>query len=420
MLVSLGYELTLADCPDEARRILRDSRPGIAVVSARMWNGSSAAAWELTSAARVPVLLLPDPAPDGERPAPGLLATVPALLASANRAGRPVDERAATSGAGARRRPPPHPFLGDSPAIQRVARDALTALLSESPVLIEGETGSGKGVLAAWLHRHGPRAEEPFLDLNCAGLSRELLESELFGHERGAFTGATNAKRGLLEVADRGTLFLDEIGDMEPTVQAKLLKVIEEKRFRRVGDTRERQVDVRIIAATRQDLARAVREGRFREDLYYRVGVLSLRMPALRARRPDIPLLARRLLATLSEDLGRSAPVLTAVAEQVLLRHPWPGNLRELRNELERALLAAGGGPIERHHLSLDASPERSAPGETLGQVERDHIESVLADEDGNVGRAARRLGVPRSTLYQKLRAMRIPLRRAPARSTAM
>src|SRR2546429_436218 len=219
----------------------------------------------------------------------------------------------------------------------------------------EQQPGTPKGVLAAWLHRHGPRAQEPFVDLNCAGFSRELMDSELFGHEKGAFTGAVTRKAGLLEVADRGTLFLDEIGDMDAPIQAKLLKVIEEKRFRRVGETRERHTDVRVIAATHHNLLLRVREGLFREDLYYRIGVLPMRVPALRFRAADIPELARRILGQLALELGRAEPELAPAAEETLVEHNWPGNLRELRNELERALLASANGSIESRHLALDA-----------------------------------------------------------------
>jgi DNA-binding NtrC family response regulator len=421
MLISLGYELVFAEVANDALRELGGIRPRLVVLSRSLVEDTPEfrAAWARAGAREIPILLLPVAAKDVDDPVTGLLAALPAVHMLPARANGASAADAPRTPAGPRQRTPPYPFLGESPAIQRASRDALKALVSASPVLIEGETGTGKSVLAAWLHRHGPRCDSPFLDLNCAGLSRELLESELFGHERGAFTGATIAKRGLLEVADGGTLFLDEIGDMEPTVQAKLLKVIEEQRFRRIGDTRERRVDVRIIAATRQDLARAVREGRFREDLYYRVGVLPLRMPALQARRPDIPLLARQILATLCEDLDRPETTLTAEAERALLRHPWPGNLRELRNELERALLSAGVGPIELRHLSLAGPqpPARPVHGGTLEEVERAYIESVLEQELGHVGRASRRLGVPRSTLYQKLRALGLASPRAAPRT---
>jgi transcriptional regulator with PAS, ATPase and Fis domain len=306
------------------------------------------------------------------------------------------------------------PFLGESDEIRSLAAAARAALASDSPVLIEGETGSGKGVLAVWLHRHGSRARRPFIDLNCAGFSRELMDSELFGHERGAFTGAITSKPGLLEVADGGTLFLDEVGDMDGPIQAKLLKVIEERRFRRIGETGERRANVRIIAATHHDLAQLVRERRFREDLYYRIRVLSLHIPPLRQRGADLRVLVRALAHSIARDLGRPAPVISEAASRSLVERTWPGNLRELRNTLERAMLAAGERPIEPEHLGAEeAPPSRRSPdlpGGTLLDVERAHIERVL-EEEQNVTRAARRLGMARSTLYQKLHALGITRR---------
>jgi DNA-binding NtrC family response regulator len=301
------------------------------------------------------------------------------------------------------------PFVGASRAIRALEVEARTVLETESPVLVLGETGSGKGVLAGWLHRNGARAGEAFVDVNCAGISRELLESELFGHERGSFTGASSTKLGLLEVAHHGTVFLDEVGDMDPAAQAKLLKVIEEKRFRRVGEVEPRQVDIRLIAATHQDLSALVRKHQFREDLYYRLNVLPLRIPPLRERVEDIPFLATDLLRRLSSELGRREPGLSAGAQRALGSYPWPGNVRELRNTLERALLRSGGREIEAAHLALGsallvagASPLTGTPV-TLEEVERLHIARILAEEGGHVDNAARRLGVPRSTLYKKI-----------------
>jgi DNA-binding NtrC family response regulator len=203
------------------------------------------------------------------------------------------------------RRLEPDPFCGRSPAMRLLEQQALRVADAESAVVIQGETGSGKGVLANWLHRRSRRAVQPFVDLNCAGLSRDFLETELFGHDKGAFTSAVAAKPGLLEVAHRGTLFLDEIGDMDPLVQPKLLKALEEKRFRRLGEVKERLVDTRLIAATHQDLMHLVQRGRFRSDLYFRISTIPLRVPPLRDRPEDIPLLAQRLLEDLCTDLGR-------------------------------------------------------------------------------------------------------------------
>lgn len=298
------------------------------------------------------------------------------------------------------------PFLGASPAIRRLAQDARRVGASERPVLILGETGTGKGVLARWLHDNGPRAEEAFIDVNCAGLAREFLETELFGHRKGAFTGAVEQKTGLLEVAHRGTLFLDEVGDMDLQVQGKLLKVIEEKRFRRLGDVSERSVDVRLIAATHQDLSTLMVEKRFRNDLYFRISTLPLLVPALRDRREDIPDLAERILSDLAAELGRRRPRLSPEALARLQAYSWPGNIRELGNVLERAILLAGTDTLTPGDLRFESDPagREGTTAMTLREIEEQHVARVLEEEGGNVGRAARRLGIPRSTLYQKLK----------------
>jgi len=300
------------------------------------------------------------------------------------------------------------PFMGGSAAIGRLREQAARVLASERPILISGETGSGKGVLASWLHQAGPRADEPFVDLNCAGLSRDLLESEMFGHERGAFTGAVASKSGLLEVANRGTLFLDEIGDMDLSVQPKLLKAVEEKRFRRLGSARDAQVDVRVIAATHRDLRELVARERFREDLYFRISAFTLRVPPLRERVEDIPLLASGLLASAVPLHGRPVE-LSAAALAAMQAYPWPGNIREMRNVLERAVLLGEGAVLEARDLSFERQDRGAAvaPGGsqlTLAEVERQHIVRVLAEEGGKVPVAAQRLGIPRSSLYYKLK----------------
>jgi DNA-binding NtrC family response regulator len=299
------------------------------------------------------------------------------------------------------------PFLGSSPALLHLAEHARRLAASATTVLIQGETGVGKGVLAAWLHRHGARAREPLVDLNCAALTRELLESELFGHRRGAFTGAVQDKVGLLEVAHRGTLFLDEIGDLDPEVQPKLLKVLEDKRFRRVGDVTDRPVDVRLVVATHQDLSALVAEGRFRRDLYYRISTVPLRVPPLRERREDIPGLARHLLDGIAAELGRLSVRLSPESVGALCTYSWPGNVRELRNLLERAVLLSSGDLLTPADLQFDPAgiaSEAEPAGLTLEEVERRHIELVLRLTGGNVAEAARQLGVPRSTLYEKVR----------------
>ena len=305
------------------------------------------------------------------------------------------------------------PFAGESPAVRKLYDEARRILSSDSPVLIQGETGAGKGVLARWLHRNGPRADEAFVDVSCATFSREFLETELFGHEKGAFTGAANAKPGLLEVAHRGTVFLDEIGDVEPQIQPKLLKVLEEKRFRRLGDVRDRTVDVRLIAATHHDLKEQVREKKFRSDLYFRISSIPLMVPSLRERTSDIPLLAEQFLAGFCGDLGRSGMHLSKDAVAALQAYPWPGNVRELRNVLERAVLLCDGTTLEPRDLRFEMPSNGSASGWdtrlTLEELEKLHIERVLQEEHGKVESAARRLGIPRSSLYQKIKRFGIP-----------
>lgn len=303
----------------------------------------------------------------------------------------------------------PDPFVGTSRAIQELRAVAHKLASSDSPILIHGETGIGKGVLARWLHDHGQRAQEAFVDINCASLSPEFLDSELFGHQRGAFTGAATSKSGLLEVGDRGTVFLDEIGDVDQRVQPKLLKVLEEKRFRRMGEVRERAVDVRLVAASHHDLRQLVQNRLFREDLYFRINTLPLHIPPLRERPEDIRQLADRILGTLCHELGRPQATFSTEAIAAMERYPWPGNIRELRNVVERALLLAATDTIEPNDLRFERSLGPTE-GLTLADVERRHIERVLEHVQQSVSPAARILGISRSTLYQKIKAHGIEL----------
>jgi transcriptional regulator with PAS, ATPase and Fis domain len=245
------------------------------------------------------------------------------------------------------------------------------------------------------------------VDLNCAGLSREFLETELFGHEKGAFTGATSAKPGLLEVAHRGTVFLDEIGDVDLQVQPKLLKVLEEKQFRRMGDVRDRRVDIRLITATHQGLAELVREKRFRSDLYFRISTIPLTVPPLRERPEDIPVLAERVLESLAARSGHARLTIAEDAMRSLSTYSWPGNIRELRNVLERAILLSGNSVLGRRDLRFEPADSGAAPEDlelTLLEVERAHIDRVLRAVGGRVEAAAKKLGIPRSSLYQKIK----------------
>ncbi len=339
---------------------------------------------------------------------PALLVLLERMLENRRSQRRQLAERASQA------RRPIDPFLGSSTAIQRLAEDARRVLATDSPILIQGETGTGKGVLARWLHTNGRRATEPFVDLNCAGLAREFLETELFGHEKGAFTGAVTSKLGLLELAHRGTIFLDEIGDVDLQVQPKLLKVLEEKRFRRLGSVHDRTVDVRLISASHRNLARAAQDGAFRSDLYYRIATIPLLVPALRNRPEDIPALACQLLEGIAAELGRPGIALRPEALDALRSHAWPGNIRELRNVMERAALLSGHDVLERADLRLDTPPAHTPiPAEeeetlTLAEVERRHIERALRQEQGNVARAADRLGMPKSTLYERIKRLRL------------
>ncbi len=309
------------------------------------------------------------------------------------------------------------PFIGTSVAIRSLAEQARKILTTESPVLILGETGSGKGVLARWLHENSPRAEEAFVDLNCAGLSRELLETELFGHEKGAFTSATASKQGLFEVAHRGTIFLDEVGDVDLQIQPKLLKVLEDNRFRRVGDVRDRQVDVRLIAATHQDIRQLVSEKKFRDDLYFRISTIPLSFPPLRERIEDIPVMAQYLLNKISADLGRREIHLNDDCLKALQAYAWPGNVRELRNVIERAVLQSEEKSICLKDLNFDGHANFGAPfldsRLSLLELEKKYIQRVLQEERGRVEKAANRLGIPRSSLYQKIKKHQIPVPKA-------
>jgi DNA-binding NtrC family response regulator len=300
------------------------------------------------------------------------------------------------------------PFIGQSTAIHRLEDQSRLAAATESPILIQGETGTGKSELARWLHRNSSRAPEPILELNCGGFSKEFLETELFGHEKGAFTGANSIKVGLLEAAHRGTVFLDEIGDMDLQIQPKILKALEEKRFRRLGGLQDRKVDFRLIAATHQQLDRLVQDQLFRSDLFYRISAIQIVVPPLRERAEDIPTFGQILLNRLTSDCGRESMHLSQGALLKLKQHHWPGNIRELRNVLERALMAAKTPIIDAADLDFASSPGGQSPkglsNLTLKEVERHYIIQVLNEEDGHVDRAAKRLDIPRSTLYQKIK----------------
>jgi DNA-binding NtrC family response regulator len=302
------------------------------------------------------------------------------------------------------------PFLGKSPAILALKKAAERVAAAKGTLLIQGETGTGKGVLARALHNMGSRANEAFVDLNCAGLSRELLESELFGHQKGAFTSAVRNEIGFLEAANHGTLFLDEIGDMDLQIQAKILKVVEEKHFYRLGDVVERKTDMKIIVATHRDLKTLADEGRFRSDLYFRINMLRLRIPPLRERPEDIPIITDKLLEQLGNDMKRGLLQISKSARAALQSYPWPGNIRELRNVLERAVLLSDDGVIHNTGLEFDAPAKQGSLANpalknlTLKEIEKHFILETLASEGGNVISASKRLGIHRSSLYARIR----------------
>ncbi|MGA9567876.1 MAG: sigma-54 dependent transcriptional regulator [Candidatus Korobacteraceae bacterium] len=305
------------------------------------------------------------------------------------------------------------PFIGNSPTIRRLADEAHKVAASDLPILVHGETGTGKGVLAEWVHQNSPRREEAFVDINCAGLSKELMESELFGHEKGAFTSAISAKVGLLEIAHKGSAFLDEIGDMDLVIQAKLLKVVEDKKFRRLGAIRDRKVDLRLICATHQDLASHIAEKTFRPDLFFRISAAPLRVPPLRERRDDIPLFVAHFIGNLSRDLGRPNLEASPAALHSLQSYHWPGNIRELRNVIERAAIIAEGHTIRPEHLAFQISPAAKGYSDdiwamSLEQVESMHISKALQAAGGVVDRAAAQLGIAKSTLYSKIKYYQI------------
>jgi len=326
-------------------------------------------------------------------------------------------------------------LIGTSPAMNEVFSLMESAAASPITVLIQGETGTGKELVARGIHRAGPRADEPFVAVNCAAVTETLLESELFGHRRGAFTGANQDHRGLFEAATGGTILLDEVGEMPPAMQAKLLRVLQEGEIVPVGDTQPRRVDVRVISATNRDLEGEMREKNFREDLYYRLAVFPIALPALRQRAEDIPLLADHLLRKHRNAGGATA--ITAEALQLLLRHDWPGNIRELENELERASVLAGAqNPIRPEHLSTrlrraganpsgpavappaTAGPAGSADGgtddgggsqtmplrEARTRFEAEHIRRALLQHNRNVSHTARALGLSRVMLQKKMK----------------
>jgi two-component system response regulator HydG len=290
--------------------------------------------------------------------------------------------------------------------MQRVFNMIRDVAPTDSPVLITGETGTGKEMVAKAIHAVSPRCDAPFVAVNCGAFSEHLLESELFGHEKGAFTGAMHMRKGRLELSHGGTLFLDEVGEISARMQVDLLRVLEEKRFYRVGGEKPIETDFRIIAATNRDLKQAIAEGSFRSDLYYRLNVISIHVPPLRERTEDIPLLAQHFLQRFRREINKPVDAISHEALDFLCRYPWPGNVRELQNAVERAVVLSRKRRLGVEAFSFLHKAEASVPtaDQTLDEVVRDHIKRVLAAQGGNISKAAEVLGIHRSTLHKKIK----------------
>ncbi|MBI3469823.1 MAG: sigma-54-dependent Fis family transcriptional regulator [Candidatus Solibacter usitatus] len=305
-------------------------------------------------------------------------------------------------------------IVGRSPLMQEIFATVLRVAPTRATVLLAGESGVGKDLIARAVHFHSPRKDRPFVKINCTALPENLMESELFGYEKGAFTGAAQSKPGKFEQADTGTVMLDEIGDVPVSVQVKLLRVLQEREFERLGSNKTRRLDVRVIAATNQDLRAALEQGTFREDLYYRLNVVPINIPPLRDRREDIPFLAERFLRQLAADCGSPAASITDAGLRKLVEYHWPGNVRELQNVIERSLVLCASDRLDAAGIRLESLPQaRSAPGEhflpeglTLDQYEQDLIREALRRAGGNKSQAARLLGLTRNAFRYRLSQM--------------
>jgi DNA-binding NtrC family response regulator len=309
-----------------------------------------------------------------------------------------------------------HDIISKSPKMIQIFDLIRDIASTKSTVLIQGESGTGKELIARAIHYSGDRARRPFVSVSCAALAETLLESELFGHEKGSFTGATSQRKGKFESADGGTIFLDEIGDISPKLQMDLLRVLQERRFYRVGGSEEIEVDVRVIAATNADLANAVRDGSFRDDLYYRLNVIRIHIPPLRERREDIPLLTHSFIERIAHEIGKSVTGISDGALRILVNHDWPGNVRQLENAIERAMVTCKTATLTEEDCSFlldQMAGERkgwSMPAAmTLEEAESQIIAETLRRVGGNVKEAAKILGIDRSTLYDKIKKFNLP-----------
>lgn len=305
-------------------------------------------------------------------------------------------------------------IIGRSTQMQEIFASVLRVAPTRATVLLTGESGVGKDLIARAIHFHSPRRDRPLVKINCSALPENLMESELFGYEKGAFTGAATTKPGKFELADTGTVFLDEIGDVPQNIQVKLLRVLQEREFERLGGNKTYKLDIRMIAATNQDLRAALEQGTFREDLYYRLNVVALEIPPLRTRKADIPYLANHFLKKLAPDTGTRVETITSAAMEKLLEYPWPGNVRELENVIERSLVMAMGTTLDAPDVKLDAlrgrtvvSGELSLPeGMSLDQYEQEIIRQALKKAEGNKSQAARLLGLTRNAMRYRLTQM--------------
>jgi formate hydrogenlyase transcriptional activator len=307
-------------------------------------------------------------------------------------------------------------IVGRSAALRRVLRQVEVVAPTDSGVLIQGETGTGKELIAQAVHNRSGRRDRAFIKVNCAAIPSGLLESELFGHEKGAFTGAIMRKPGRFELADKGTLFLDEVGDIPVELQAKLLRVLQEREFERLGSTRTQQVDVRVVAATHRDLKQMVEEGTFRNDLYYRLHVFPLAVPALRDRREDIPFIVRHFVDKYSQRMKRQIETISPRTMEVLKHYAWPGNVRELQNFIERAVILSPGTSLRAPLDELTQETVHSSPTHlsTLEEMEREHVLRALKESNwitGGPKGAAAKLGMKRTTLAYRIRKLGIPVR---------
>ena len=431
-LVGRDYEVEEADTVRQGEELFRQSRPDIAILDYSLPDGNALDVLPRLKAndPTVPVIILTghgsiDLAVRAMKEGAEQFLTKPVQMQALlvvierlldNQRVRKRDQARTTT---QERTGAVDPFIGGSEAVSALREQVERIVSTDRPILILGETGTGKSVLASWLHQHGPRSQEAFVDLNCAGLAKEFVETELFGHEKGAFTGAVTAKTGLLEVAHRGVLFLDEIGDVDLQVQPKLLKVLEEKKFRRMGEVRDRFSDVQLIAATHQDLHESIREKRFRSDLYFRISTIPLTIPPLRQRPSDVPDLARFFLLRYGNEMGAPGIEIAPAAMQMLQNYAWPGNVRELKNVIERAILLSDRKTLTVRDLRFEAEAQGAGAASavpanmTLEEMERWYVEQILREENGHVDSTARRLSIPRSSLYSKLKKWKLTVSRS-------